>query len=933
MAIHPASGSVVAVAILASLAACSKAPVDVEADAERLIAASEHRGAVVELKDLLQREPDRARARFLLGEALAALGDYSAAESELRRALARGVPADEVAPTLARSLLYQAQLEMLLADEAFETVRSPAVRSRVLALKASAAQALGRDGEADTLLATANQIDPSVGLPQAVRAERLLQQGKAAEALGILLAATKLDPVSAEVQRMLGLAYVVDRKLPEAATAFEKAFVLANAPPADRVIAYLSLASLVAVNIESRQLDAAKSALARLDKVGPGRLTALLRARINLLEGRLPEARRGLELMLSGRGKEDPEASLLLGIVLLQQGLRGQAEASINDVLRVAPDSVLARQVLAQIRLSEGKPAAAVAMLKPALEDASGRVIAMAVQASLAAGDRPGAIALLDQAVRSDATSAAAMQEVARGYLSAGQPEKALEVLERAPHVAGDVATHEGLRLSAIWTSGDTARALREAGSIARRYPNDPSVAAMLGEFYFQLREFPRSKSAFERGVQLNPTDDRMVSRLAVLEAMEGNFKGAESRIDALARTNPNDVGRRVFLAELKARSGDRDGAAADLVKAEAAAPSDVRPKLALARLELARGDLDEAVAKSSAALALQPRSIALLEAHASILVAAKRAPEAAAFVRSAIKEQPSLVGLLVVLAAVENSTGNKEAALAVAREAVGKSPQSISALVMLAELQTQARDLAAARQTIDKLRAMPAGIPYAFVLDANVAREDGRFRDAAAAIAQARRLTPSADLALREFSLRRDGRLPEPEQPLENWLLAHPNDVPVLLALGQHRLSINDGPRALVVYKQILAIQPSNVVALNNAAWIQATRGDLPHARELAERAYGLAPSSPEVADTYGWVLILDGQHAKGIAVLENARKRPGRSPDIDYHYALGLSRAGRAAEAETILRGLLARETRFPTRKDAERLLAELHVKEANR
>ena len=904
-----------------------------EASAERLIGSGEPRGAVIELKDLLQREPDRPRARQLLGEALAALGDYTAAEGELRRAISRGVPVDEVALTLARSLLYQGQLEMLLSDETFQKVRAPAVGSRVLALKASAAQALGRGNESEALLADAVRMGPSAGLPRAVEAQRLLQEGRVAAARELLLAATKSDPGSAEVQRLLGLTYALDRNYGEAAGAFEKAIAIASSPPNDRVITYMSLAALVAVNIESGQMEAAKSALARFEGVGPGRLTALLRARINLLEGRLPEARRGLELLLSGRGKDDPEASLLLGIALLQQGLRGQAEASINEVLRFAPDSVLARQVLAQIRLGDGRPAAAVTALKPALDEASGRVIAMAVQASLAAGDRPGAVALMDRVARGGGAPGEAVHEFARGYLYVGQPDKALEVLDRASDSVADLATREGLRLAALWAGGGPARALREAGSIARRRPNDPAIAAMLVDFYFQAREFALSKAALERGLQLDPTDSRMVSRLAALEATQGDFKRAESRLDALPRLGPNDVGRRVFLAELKARSGDRDGAAADLLKAESDAPKDPRPKLALARLKLSQGDIPAAVAKSEAALALQPGNVTLLESHVSILVASKRAVEGAVLVRSTLSQSPAQAGLLVVLAAVENAAGNRKAAIEASREAVRRLPHSVSALVMLAALQMQSHDLASTRGTLDKLRAQPGGAAFAYALESNVARQEEHFRAAAAAVAQARRLTPSPDLAIREFSLRRDGRLPEPEKPLEDWLLAHPNEVPVILALGEHRLNTGDDSRALAAYQRVLAVQPSNVIALNNSAWIHGRRGDAGQALQLAERAYALAQSSPDVADTYGWALILGGQAMKGLAILDKARKLAKPSADIDYLYALGLTKTGRPAEAETILRALLARQATFPTRGDAERLLADLNAKETNR
>ena len=146
-------GPALVTALLAlALGACTKAPEEVEASAAQHLSRNESRSAMVELKDLLQREPNRPRARLLLGQAMNDQDDYAGAEGELRRAAALGIGADSVAPPLARAMLYQGRLEEIVREPLFDEVREPLARAAVLEREASALLALGRKAEAVPLL-------------------------------------------------------------------------------------------------------------------------------------------------------------------------------------------------------------------------------------------------------------------------------------------------------------------------------------------------------------------------------------------------------------------------------------------------------------------------------------------------------------------------------------------------------------------------------------------------------------------------------------------------------------------------------------------------------------------------------------------------------------------------------------------------------------
>jgi Tfp pilus assembly protein PilF len=111
----------------------------------------------------------------------------------------------------------------------------------------------------------------------------------------------------------------------------------------------------------------------------------------------------------------------------------------------------------------------------------------------------------------------------------------------------------------------------------------------------------------------------------------------------------------------------------------------------------------------------------------------------------------------------------------------------------------------------------------------------------------------------------------------------------------------------------------------LNNLAWLYQEQGD-PRALETARKAYDLDPNKPEVADTYGWILLKRGKGQQGLPILQQAYVSYPTQPEIGYHVAVGLSQLGRKDEAVKVLTRLLRENENFDQAKDAKALLEKL-------
>jgi len=200
------------------------------------------------------------------------------------------------------------------------------------------------------------------------------------------------------------------------------------------------------------------------------------------------------------------------------------------------------------------------------------------------------------------------------------------------------------------------------------------------------------------------------------------------------------------------------------------------------------------------------------------------------------------------------------------------------------------------------------------------------KFGEAANAYGEALKRQQAPVLALRTYGLLNEaGKKKEADAVLARWMRENPKDILVRLYLADSALARKDYNAAVPVYKQILAEQPNNVIVLNNLAWALSRVKD-PGALQLAEKAHGLAPGNPAVADTLGVILVEQGDLKRGMQLLSQAVKAAPDIPDIRLHYAQALLKSGDKAAARGELEQVVQTQADTPAKAEAEALLKQL-------
>lgn len=165
----------------------------------------------------------------------------------------------------------------------------------------------------------------------------------------------------------------------------------------------------------------------------------------------------------------------------------------------------------------------------------------------------------------------------------------------------------------------------------------------------------------------------------------------------------------------------------------------------------------------------------------------------------------------------------------------------------------------------------------------------------------------------------------PEAIKLLNNALEKNKKNIAIHFKLANIYQQKNDTKQAEAHYNAMLSEQADNVLALNNLAFLYSQQND-PRALELAKKAYEKAPESAAILDTYGNILVKQGQPKEGLPILEKAVGLAPQAYDIQFHLAEAYVANDNKSKAIEILESIVKAEQDFSEKKAATSLLDKL-------
>jgi len=558
---------------------------------------------------------------------------------------------------------------------------------------------------------------------------------------------------------------------------------------------------------------------------------------------------------------------------------------------------------------------------------ADSEMIAMLGRESLRLGDTEDGLRYLNDALEASPDNLQANLALAQAHLSGGDTEKAVAILRNLPEASITDARRRVLIQVAQIDRSDVTIARQQIEALLEASPDDVYVMGLAGSFYAAIDELDEARRYFQTVLGATPGNRSAMLSILDLDERIGDYTESLALFEAAHQKMPGDLLPALVLARIHDALGDQTRALEFVRLAHSYNPQALLPNLMLAAQDMRDGLLEEAESRVAVTVEDYPKSARAHALNGQIKMRLSKLDDAVNSYRRAILYDADNAQYRFYLGQAEWANKRFRQARTSFKDALRRDERHLGAMRAVAMLEARAGKDVQADQMIQRITATYANERRALLAIGDVRAAQERYERAIELYEQASQIMPSWPLTQRLYQLRRQQGIGDPLSSLKNWLAGEPNDARALVTLAQGYQRMGDSDNAIVQYEKVLAIAPDMPLALNNLAWLYQARGgadDAQKAVEMARSAYEQSPGDPDVADTYGWMLVGNEQVREGRALLREAllSTTPAQSPDIAYHYAATLSTRNDLAEIRALLDEALASEQPFASRNVAQEL-----------
>jgi putative PEP-CTERM system TPR-repeat lipoprotein len=914
----------ICVAFAMALGACSHSqdPAALVSSAKEYIAKRDFKASIIQLKNVLQKQPDNAEARYLLGFAALESGDLATAEVELQKAADLSFPSDDLQVALARTFLAKGDAAMVISQFSSKTLSAPKLQAELRAIVGMAELRRNSRQKAETTFNEALAIDAGNVSANMGIARLTAVGGDLPGALSRVESALASAPANFEAHMLRADLLAAQGQSDEAIKAYRAAIEAAPAEVAPRM-------SLVAYLLRQRSLDAAAAEAEALHKSHPKDVRSFYARAMVLVEQRkYAEARDAVQQVLKVLPEHVP--SLLLGgMAALQTGAYAEAESHLRKAVFKAPNAMGAKRLLATTHLRMGQNELAMTEVKEVLAKAGQdpEILALAGETYLAVGDIDGAAKHYERAKKLAPENVRMQTRLAQIRFAAGETDKGFAELQAASAGSAEdyqpdlalVATHLRQR--------HPDKALEALQILEKKQPKNPLTHNLRGVALLMKRDMANARASFERAVELNPTYMAAVANLARLDLAEKKPENAKKRYEAVLKKEPNNEQALLGLAVLLRVSGADPKDIEKLLKRSIAAnPSLPAARAALTNFYLRTHDFKAALGAAQDAAAALPNNASVTEFLGVAQLAAGESRQAIASFTRFAEMMPKSPQPQVRLASAHVAAKQPDEAIKALRAALRLNP----------DLTAAQRDIAAiyvatgrADQALKEARSVQVEHPkqpLGYVLEGEIYVHQKKFDAAEKVYRDAMKRFDLPVLATRTHQvLTIAGKKAEADTLADGWVKTHPKDPFVLNYLAERDLAGKRYDAAAQRYQAALQRAPDNPLLLNNLAWV-AHELKQPKALEYSERAHELAPENPAIMDTLGGILVASGETERGLELLGRAAELAPEAYHIRLNFAKALLKANRKNAARKELEVLAKLDSRLPAQQEAAKLLGSL-------
>ncbi len=555
-----------------------------------------------------------------------------------------------------------------------------------------------------------------------------------------------------------------------------------------------------------------------------------------------------------------PRLNNALADLYFHAGRTREAESTVRELLKSAPDDLDAHRLLGRIylrQLSEGENSPSAA----------------------ASGVLDKAVAEFEKIVALQPKSVEDRMVLGQLYTVKHDSKKAEEEFKTAETIEPE-SEDVRLNLARLYSeSGDVVheiKALEEVPEASRSVRMEDA----LGAAYEQLKQYKQAIAAYRRAAAIEPGDLRTMDALAQALLDDNQLDEALKQYNQLAKADPEDAGALVHIGEIQRRQGKYQEALETIRSARKIKPDDLEAGYDEGLLLDVLGRFDEAASVSE--------KMVELTSHANGAYTAEEKNNRGIFLErlgAVYHEQNRPVEAIAVYQKLVDLGGEEavrgyqnqvdiyhdarqfDKSMEVARKAVEANPKNRDLKLTLAgELADQGK-MDEGLALVKGLFANNDGDRQIWLTLGQIYVRARRWSDAGDAFDKAEELTSKKED--RAYLLFLRGELEERQK--------------------------HYGP-ATSFFRKALKLDPDSAMTLNYLGYMMADRGKrLPEALKMIQKAVALEPMSGAYLDSLGWAYFKMGDYELAEQNLRQAVERDQTDPTVHDHMGEIYAKTGR--------------------------------------
>jgi tetratricopeptide (TPR) repeat protein len=528
------------------------------------------------------------------------------------------------------------------------------------------------------------------------------------------------------------------------------------------------------------------------------------------------------------------------------------------------------------------------------------------------------ALAFYQGAIDVDAHHAGARAKLARLYLFAGAPARALDLIQPAITEHPDDAELLTVRAAVRVQQKELPGALTDAERAVELAPNNEDSVAVLCGLYTSMGEIDKARVLLEKSIRSIPESVDLRLVLARIYSMQNNLAGAEALLSELVRLQPQERAHRMRLAQFYVRANRLDAADRTLRDAVKAMPADDEAKLALIDFIATRRSPAAAEVELKQYISADEKSTNLKFALAKFYENSRQPVKAESIYQRVIDaEKFNAAGLSARdrLAMLHAQRDDSAGAMSLLAEVLAKSPRDDDALLLRGNIALAKKD---PRSAIADLRSVLRDQPNAVGVLRTLAR--AHLANGEPAIAE-ETLRGAVEGNSKDSGLRLDyakllaetGKSEQSKAILIELTKEHPNDVDALDTEFRVSMVTKDLLMAKSAADAIVAMRPKSAVGYRYQGMVAEASDQKEDAIRLYAAAVSEQPDALEPLQDEVRLLVAAKRSDEAIRRLEEMTVKYPDNPLGPDAKGEVLLRQGKNAAAQAAFKVAIARSSKW--------------------